>query len=698
MKQKLLSILLFPLDLIYFTLDSAIATWRFLRRVMRKERTQKCHFCEGEASEDVPFVVRSVLKYQNKWLVRILAPHITFRSDGKRRIGFSKCEDGYFQPPGYIPLVFVFMLLIWSAVIVIPLMSVSSDRDNFVRNFVSTFNPETLGKDEDTTVDFLEQGETRLNPERAERYYLSGIRHLDQRRFPNAQVDLKIAIQSNPADPKLHFNLARALLGTGQRVQAEASLRKTLELDKEQVEAMLFLAEILQAREQEAEARSLAVRALELAPENQRAIRMNLAVFAATGDQEKARPLMDKLYEKDSENPDVLTFLGKMELGLFEDRELGQQRIEDALALSPDFVPARIAMISIYGLDNDLKKIQLGLEEILQLEPENMQALRLQAEFMLNQYGIGPGLRAYEALLTRYGGNLDFRLRYAELLMQAGRISEGKTIAEQLTASRVPRIERTAHWMLAQMFSSVRMYEDGIRHGRSTLRMSPNARNVHLFLCQSLLSLNRVTEAKREAEAAFALNPKDLQAINLMTQCLIRLDQTGEAIAFLDQLIEENPDADALILRKSEILMQTPQWAESIPYISTLLDKYPDNASLRNNMAFVLARSGQELDRATSLAGALAEEFPENPVILDTLAFVMAAKGQHEQALPVYEDALSKAAANATIRYHYAKSLLALERNEEAKAQLRAVLIMDPKFNEADDARAMLEALTTAGA
>jgi tetratricopeptide (TPR) repeat protein len=580
----------------------------------------------------------------------------------------------------------------WTGVVFGSLRAISSDPENFGRNFVSTFNPSTLG-DEEEEIDFLEQGETRLNPERAERYYLSGIKYLDQLRYPNAQVDLKIAIQSNPTESKLHFALARALLGTGQRVQAEASLRKTLQLDEEHVQAMLLLAELLQLREEQKEAFELAEKALELEPENPQALRMNLAAMASEGNSEEARPLMETLYAGHSDSPDILTFLGKMEIGLFENREVGQQRIETALEMDPEFIPAKLAMVSVYGLDRDVLKMEEEINEVLALDPENMEALRVQAELTVSRYGVGPGMRAYETLLTRFGGNLQFRLRYAELLLQAGRISEGKTIAEQLTASRVPRIERTAHWMLAQMYGQVRMFEDGIQHARSVLRLSPGSRNVHLFLSQSLLNLNRVTEARREAEMAFAMNQEDLQAINLLIQCYLRLDQPNQALEFLTDLIEKNPEADALRLRRTEVLMQTPRWEESISELDALLGKYPDNASLKNNLAFVLARSGQQLDRAASLAGELVEQFPDNAVLMDTMAYVMAAKGDHAGALPLYEEAVSKDRGNSTIRFHYAMTLLALERPEDAVNQLKGALILNPSFPQAEEAQAMLDQL-----
>lgn len=697
MKQSILSILLFPLDLIYMTIDAGIITSRTIKRKLAKEKLQRSHFCEGEANADSPHVVRSVLKYQNKWMVRLLAPSIVFKSDGKRRIGFCSCDEGYVQVPGYVPALFTGMLVLWGSLLFGTLRAVSSDPENFSRNFVSTFNPATLGDDEEE-VDFLEMGESRLNPEKAERYYLSGIRFLDQQKFANAQVDLKIGIQANPADSKLHFSLARAYLGTGQRVQAEASLRKALEFDEDNVEAMLLLSELVQRQEKPEEARQLAEKALALEPDNLQAVRLNAGLLASAGDREAARPLMDQLLQADGDNPNTLSFIGRLELALFQDVEASRALLEKALELDSEHIPSKLAMINIHAQDQDIQLVDQTLNEILELDPQHLEARRLQAELMLNRYGLPAGLRAYQALLTEFGGNLQFRLRYAELLLRAGRISEGKNIAQQLTASRVPGVERAAHWMLAQMYAQVRMFDDALQHGQSTLRLSPNARGVHLFLAQNFLNLNQPAEAKREAEMALAQNRQDIQAVNLLTQAMVRLGQTDEAVATLTRLLEEYPEQDALKMRRIEILMQTPSWQNALSDTQVLLEKYPDNAALKNNMAFLLARSGQDLEKASELVESLMEEFSENPVIMDTHAYVFAAKGNHEAALPIYEQALSKAGGNVTIRFHYAKSLAALGRAGDAAEQLKAVLIMNPDFPQAEEARGMLQSLAGTGA
>jgi tetratricopeptide (TPR) repeat protein len=582
----------------------------------------------------------------------------------------------------------------WSTLVFQTLKSVSSDPDNFGRNFISTFNPSSL-ETRDREEMILERGEARLNPERAERYYLSGIRYLDQRKFANAQVDLKIAIQSNPGDAKLHYHLARAFLGMGQLRQAESSLRQTLEREPEHVQAMLLLSELVQSQENPTEARELAARALEIEPDNLQAIRLNAGQLANLRDTEAVRPLLDTLLARDGENPDIMSFAARLELGLFEQPEAARELLDNALEINPDHIPSKLEMINLHLQNQNIEMVEQTLNEVLELDPDHLQALRLRAEMNLNRFGILAGIREYEQLLDRFGGNLQFRLRYAELLLRAGRVSEAKELAQQLTDSRVRGIERSAHWLLAQMYAQARMFDNAIEHGQGTLRLSPDQPGIHVFLAQNFLNLRQFREAKREAERALALNPLNGQAINLLTQSMRQLDQHAEAIDLLDELLAEYPDEDALKLLRVEILLQSPEWRDAIPYTRDLLETYPDNPSLKNNLAFLLARSGQDLDQALSLVNDLPEDIQENPVIMDTRAYVLAALGRHEEAIPLFEQALSQAGGNVTIRFHYALSLNALGRTEEAARQVQAALMINPDFPQAGEARILMESLTS---
>ncbi len=686
------NILLFPLDLIYLTVDAWIMTARFLKSKIRREKDQRCHFCQGEDHSEPNHVVRAVLKYRNGWLVSRLSPCIRFKTEGKKRFAHCRREGGYTKVSPVTPLLALALTFFWVGGTLGVLRAASSEPEHFWANFVTFFNPSrTLGSSGDT--DFLELGEVRLNPERAERYFLSGVRHFDQLNYNNAQVDFKIAIQSNPTDPKLHFHLARSLLAVGQLVQGEASIRRTLELDNDHLEANLIMAELLERRENRQDALVHARRALGINAENLRAIRMNAALEASMGNQESVRDLMGRLHERDAENPDTLSFLGRLELNLFQNPEQARELIETALSINPDHIDGLLAMIPLHAQAQDIEAVDQTLDHVLSLEPDHLQANQLRAEMMLSRFGLNVGLRQYESLLNRFGGNLGIRLRYAELLLQSGRISEGRRLAQQLASSRVPTIERSAHWMLAQMYSQIRMFDEAADHARRTLNITPDARNVQGFLAQTLVQSNKAGEAKLVLENAIAQHPGDFGLIALYSQVLVNLQETRRAIELLTQVLEENPDADAIRLRRVEIRMQSEFWRDSLADTRLLHEKYPERPELANNLAFLLARSGEDLDFAYDLISPLREQFDENAVILDTYAYVLSAKGEYERAMPIFEQALQAAGGNPTIRFHYAQALAATGRHQEARRNLEVVLILDPNFVQAEDARNLLNQL-----
>jgi tetratricopeptide (TPR) repeat protein len=692
MIKILKSILLFPLDLIYLTADAWIMTVRFVKSKVRRERDQRCHFCQGEDHSEANHVVRAVLKYNNGWLVKWLSPCIRFKNEGGKRIARCRREGGYTKVSPLTPLVAIFMVFFWVGGTLSILRAASSEPEHFWSNFVTFFNPSrTLGRTDET--DFLELGDVRLNPERAERYFLSGVRHFDQLNYNNAQVDFKIAIQSNPTDPKLHFHLARSLLALGQIVQGEASIRRTLELDENHFEALLINAELLERRENRAEALTFARRALNVDPENLRAIRMNAALEAGRGNTETVRVLMDQLLERDSETPATLSFLGRLELSLFQNQDAARELIEKSLEIDPDHIDGLLAMIPLYAQAQDIDAVDRALEHVLSIQPDHLQANQLRAEMMLSRFGLGVGLRHYESLLNRFGGDLGIRLRYAELLLQGGRISEGRRLAQQLTSSRVPNIERSAHWMLAQLYSQLRMFDEAADHARRALQITPDARNIQGFLAQAHLQAGRAGEAQLVLESAMAQHPNDFGFISLYSQVLVNLGETRRAISFLTQVLDENPEADVIRLRRAEIRMQSEFWRDSLADIRLLQEKYPERPELANNLAFILARKQQDLDLAYSLMVPLREQFPENPVILDTYAYVLSAKGQYERAMPIFEKALQQAGGNPAIRFHYAQALAATGRHLEARRNLEAALILDPDFSQADEARNLLNQL-----
>ncbi len=102
----------------------------------------------------------------------------------------------------------------------------------------------------------------------------------------------------------------------------------------------------------------------------------------------------------------------------------------------------------------------------------------------------------------------------------------------------------------------------------------------------------------------------------------------------------------------------------------------PENATAINNLAYLLAEQGQDLDEAWRLAEEAVDLSDGDPEILDTAGWVQWKRKQIDSAVGLFAQALTKDTGNAEYRGHL---VLALERRQDSAAgQARALLSDSP--------------------
>ena len=85
----------------------------------------------------------------------------------------------------------------------------------------------------------------------------------------------------------------------------------------------------------------------------------------------------------------------------------------------------------------------------------------------------------------------------------------------------------------------------------------------------------------------------------------------------------------------------------------------PNNAIAMNNLAFLLAEGGSDLDEALKLVTRAMEMAPDSPQMIDTAGWVRLKRGENDSAIALFADAVAKEPADETFRDHL---LMALER------------------------------------
>jgi tetratricopeptide (TPR) repeat protein len=131
--------------------------------------------------------------------------------------------------------------------------------------------------------------------------------------------------------------------------------------------------------------------------------------------------------------------------------------------------------------------------------------------------------------------------------------------------------------------------------------------------------------------------------------------------------------------------------------LEKILHDDPNATSAKNDLAYLLAESDLDLDRALRLAREAQQSMSADPNVADTVGFVYFRKGLHEAALEQFLHALElneerPSGIEPTLRYHLGLTLDALHRNAEAANAFEKALAIDSGFPEAADARRRLEA------
>ena len=110
-------------------------------------------------------------------------------------------------------------------------------------------------------------------------------------------------------------------------------------------------------------------------------------------------------------------------------------------------------------------------------------------------------------------------------------------------------------------------------------------------------------------------------------------------------------------------------------------------------MAFLLAESGGDLDKALSLAQKALAQRPEDAPVLDTAGWVYFKQGDTAKAIEYLERGRDKVPGDSGLNYHLGMAYLKAGKKEQAKDCLKKALASGREFQGKEDAERALGAL-----
>ena len=153
-----------------------------------------------------------------------------------------------------------------------------------------------------------------------------------------------------------------------------------------------------------------------------------------------------------------------------------------------------------------------------------------------------------------------------------------------------------------------------------------------------------------------------------------QLGQYDAAVASFEQASSADPHRADAVLNEGMLLEWLGKKKEAAAAYNKALGIDPENALALNNLAFLSAENGTNLDQAMTFAERAKKKIPNNPDISDTLGFVYYQKNLNSEALQIFRQVVQESPHNATFRLHLAMALSRQGDKQGAKTEAEKAL------------------------
>lgn len=233
--------------------------------------------------------------------------------------------------------------------------------------------------------------------------------------------------------------------------------------------------------------------------------------------------------------------------------------------------------------------------------------------------------------------------------------------------------------------------EYGAAHAQleSLVAANPDYLEGLWLLAGTKQALGHTAQAESLLRRALAIDPASPPALTALAELLLLSGRSAEALPLLRQAVAGTPAYLRAAFLLARHYLHTGQPALALEVAAPWCESGKADTDLSSLHVAAYAALGRQAEAVASYRR-LAAQAPDNPVATHTLAVALNAAQQPEEAERVARQTLQRARPTAALHYTHARSLLALERFDEAELALRECVRLDPRRAEAHDRLAEL--------
>lgn len=442
------------------------------------------------------------------------------------------------------------------------------------------------------------------NPVNPAVHQLEGGVHLSLRDRSAARASFEKAVSLQPTFFAAVMSLAQLDIEDGKADSAKQRLLALLAKDPNNANSMVALASLALNQKQPAEATTWLEKANAGNPEAIAPAVQLATHYLRTNQALKALTLTRKMQSANPTDPDLLDLLGQSQLatndlaGALEtysklakiapkspaaQMRLGSvhmqmknpaaatEDVKRALALNPDFMPAKLAMVELAMARGDSEQV-LPLARKLQKDGKAPTGFLIEGDLLMAQRKPEQAVRMYEQAFAR-AKTPQLLVKLAAAMNQAGKEKDAEA--------------RLTQWQ----------------------KENPTDMLVPMYVAESMMGKKQYKAAIERFEALLKLTPQDPSVLNNLAFAY-QQENDPRALETAERALKAAPGNPAILDTLGWMLVQRGDVGRGLPMLQQAVAQQPEATDARYHLAFALDKSGDKKAAREQLNKLLSDNKP----------------------------------------------------------------------------------------
>jgi tetratricopeptide (TPR) repeat protein len=565
------------------------------------------------------------------------------------------------------------------------------------------------------------------SPHFAPAYDFLIVDYLRNNRRQDADQVMTLKLKNNPNVADFMIQQVNFYLATQRRDQAESALQSLLAHEKEMPDARMKVGDfyarmrdydkalsvfaegykrggaqandyrvrmalIQIASGRRAEAMKTVQAVLNDDPKNNSALSLRATLELESGDPGKTQEAVTDLQSLLSRQPNNPVVHYNLARAYQAKGELDAAKLQYQEAMKrPRFLAAQLGMAQVNLAKKEFSQAIEAADMALKTDPSSLLAMSIKANAQINAGNLLQARADLEQEIVKFPESPDLQFQLALVNFAERKLPEAEKLFRKLL-EKYPNDPRL-NFATADVLLSTGRGKQALELLQEQLRKAPNNQSMRYAVAATALRANDFKQAESEFRKLIEVQPKNFELYMRLGEALRQQGQVQQAIEMLRRGQALAPSNAMANLQLGMTYESAGMRREALPFYENVLRADSNNPVALNNLAYLLAEDGRDLDRALTYATRAKQQMPKDDNVSDTLGWVYLKKKLADNALLIFKDLVKRNPSSAQYRYHLGMALFLKGDLPGAKQALQSALTLKPLKEDEPGIKEMLAKL-----